>query len=155
MTVDREGRDRLAECIRHLAAGVMTNREFESKGDFDSPDPAIQAVFWGGPWLLYDDFRNYRLRGAYRIDPAVRREAARWILFLKTDLPYEWPVIRRHFMGNVARLLTNLVTLGHVARRTQRRFEQKGDVRIWPFIRRADYEAAVADPTYLRGRSSS
>jgi hypothetical protein len=85
--IDRAGRDRLAECIHQLAAGVVTNQEFEDKGEFKSADEAIRAVFWRGPWALYDDFRNYRLRGKHRLSPAVREEAARWVLFLKSDLP--------------------------------------------------------------------
>ncbi len=152
--VDRDGRNRLAECIRHLAAGVTTNWEFEDEAEFDSPDPAIQAVFWGGPWLLYDDFSNYRLRGRYRLDPAVRREAARWVLFLKTDLPYEWPVVRRNLLVKVAWVLANLVTVGHVARTAQRSFEKHGDISVWPFIRRSDYEAALGNPPYLTGPSN-
>ena len=31
------------------AAGVLTNRQFEDKGEFESADDAIRAVFWGGP----------------------------------------------------------------------------------------------------------
>ncbi|MGH7490040.1 MAG: hypothetical protein ACREMY_31205, partial [bacterium] len=89
--VDRAGRDRLAACIHQLAAGVLTNYDFEDEAEFDSTDRAIAAVFRGGPWLLYDDFPKYRLRGKCRLDPRVRKEAARWVLFLKTNLPYEWP----------------------------------------------------------------
>ena len=56
--IDRDRRNRLAECIRHLAAGVLTNLEFEDRAESHSADSAIQAVFWGGPWLLYDDYRR-------------------------------------------------------------------------------------------------
>jgi len=143
--IDRAGRDRLAECIHQLDAGVLTNREFEDKGEFESADHAIRAVFWGGPWLLYDDFRNYRLRGKYRLDPRVRKEAARWVLFLKADLPYEWPVAHVGVLGALA----NLMTLGLAARRARRRFERCGDITVWPFLRRADHEAALRRPPYL------
>jgi hypothetical protein len=149
MMVDRDGRNRLAECIRHLAAGVLTNRQFEATAEFDSADPAIRAVFWGGPWFLYDDFSNYRLRGGYRLTPAVRREAARWVLFLKTDLPYEWPIVRRSILGDAIWLLTNVATVGHVARVAQCRFQKYGDISVWPFIHRSDYEAALGNPPYL------
>ncbi len=151
--IDRMGRDRLAESIHQLAAGVITNHEFEDKGEFQSTDDAIRAVFWGGAWLLYDDFRTYRLRGKYRLDPAVRKEAARWVLFLKTDLPYEWPVTRPGMFA-ILRAFANLMTLGLVARRAQRRFERCGDFAVWPFLRRADYEAALQRPPYLNGPSN-
>jgi hypothetical protein len=152
--IDRAGRDRLAESIHQLAAGVLTNHEFEDKGEFQSPDSAIRAVFWGGPWLLYDDFRNYRLRGKYRLRPAVRKDAARWVLFLKSDLPYEWPLAQPG-LSTVLRAVANLATLGLVARRAQRKFERRGDITVWPFLRRSDYEAALRIPPYLNGPSNS
>jgi hypothetical protein len=151
--IDRAGRDRLAECIHQLAAGVVTNHEFEDKGEFKSSDDAIRAVFWGGPWLLYDDFRNYRLRGKYRLTPAVRKEVARWVLFLKSDLPYEWPMSQPGILS-VLRAVANLMTLGLIARRAQRKFERFGDITVWPFLRRADYEAALRRPPYLNGPSN-
>ena len=42
--IDRAGRDRLAECIHQLAAGVLTNRQFEDKGEFESADDATGVV---------------------------------------------------------------------------------------------------------------
>ncbi len=140
--IDRAGRDRLAECIHQLAAGVLTNHEFEDKGEFESADDAIRAVFWRGPWLRYDDFPNYRLRGKYSLDPRVRKEAARWVLFLKTGLPYEWPVARVGVLAGMVGAFANLMTLGLAGRRAQRQFERCGDITVWPFLRRADYEAA-------------
>jgi hypothetical protein len=152
--VDRPARDRLAESIRQLAAGAVTNWEFEDKAEFDSLDPAIRAVFWSGPWHLYDDFGNYRLRGRDRLDPLVRREAARWVLFLKTDLAYEWPVARCNVLRAVGWVLANLVTAGQAARRARHEFEKHGDISVWPFIRRSDYETALTTPPYLGGRST-
>ena len=154
MVVDREARNRLAEGIRHLAAGVITNWEFEDRSISYSTDPAIRAVYSSGAWFLYHDIMRYRLRGRYRLSPAVRREAARWVLFLKTDLPYEWPLVRPNLLAMVAWLVGNLLTLGLIARVAQRRFEQQGEFRVWPFIRRSDYEAAVAAPPFLKGPSN-
>ena len=147
--IDRDTRNRLAEGIRHLAAGVITNVEFEDRALSSSSDPAIEAVFLGGPWFLYHDIMRYRLRGPNRLSPAVRREAARWVLFLKTDLPYEWPIHRRGVLGSLAWVVLCLLTLGYCARAAQRRFARHGDISIWPFIRRSDFEAAVDKPTYL------
>ena len=136
--IDRAARDRLAESIRQLAASAMTNWEFESKA----------------AWQLYDDFGNYRLRGRDRLDPLVRREAARWVLFLKTDLAYEWPVARCNVLRAVGWVLANLVTAGQAARRARHEFEKHGDISVWPFSRRSDYETALSTPPYLSGRSS-
>ena len=147
--IDRDARNRLAEGIRHLVAGVITNVEFEDRALSRSSDPAIAAVFLGGPWFLYHDIVRYKLRGADRLSPAVRREAARWIIFLKSDLPYEWPVQRRGILGAVAWVALCIFTLGYSARVAQRRFAQHGDISVWPFIRRSDFDAAVSKPTYL------
>jgi hypothetical protein len=147
--IDRQARNRLAEGIRHLSAGLITNADFEDRVLSRSSDAAVQAVFLGGPWFLYHDIASYRLRGPHRLSPAVRREAARWILFLKSDLPYEWPVESRDIAGVTLRLVLNLLTFGALARHVQRRFAKHGEVEVWPFIRRSDYEAALKNPPYL------
>lgn len=146
--IDRSARNRLAEGIRHLAAGAISNVEFE-RSLSSSNDPAVHAVFIGGPWFLYHDLVRYRLRGAHRLMPAVRREAARWILFLKSDLPYEWPVEQRGVVGSLVWVVLNLLTLGFFARRAQQRFAHSGEIAVWPFVRRSDYEAALTEPPYL------
>jgi hypothetical protein len=147
--IDRDARNRLAEGIRHLVSGTLTNVEFERRAVSSSADPAVHAVFLGGPWFLYHDLMSYRLKGKDSLSPAIRREAARWVLFLKTDLPYEWPVERRSLAGSLAWMVGNLFSAGFFARRAQRRFAQRGDTTVWPFIRRADYESSLTRPPYL------
>jgi hypothetical protein len=147
--IDREARNRLAEGIRHLMAGVTTNDEFEDRSLSRSMDPAIHAVFAGGPWFLYHDIMPHRLRGQYRVGPSVRREAARWVLFLKTNLPYEWPVVCRGVFSSILWLGLSIVTLGFYARAARRKFERHGDISVWPFIRRTDYDASLSTPPYL------
>ena len=152
--VDRNARNRLADGIRHLAAGAITNWEFEDRAISASSDPAIHAVYLSGPWFLYHDIMRYRLRGRYRLSPAVRREAARWVLFLKTNLPYEWRLARGNALITIAWIVGNVVTLGLMAALAQRRFERHGDFAVWPFIRRSDYETTLAAPPYLKGPSN-
>jgi len=147
--IDRDARNRLAEGIRYLGAGIISNVEFEESAMSCSADPAVRAVFLGGPWFLYHDLMRYRLKGENRLNPAVRREAARWILFLKTDLPYEWPVEPRSLVGSLVWIVVNLVTVGLCARSAERRFAQSGDIAVWPFVRRSDYEASLTRPPYL------
>jgi hypothetical protein len=149
LMIDRDARNRLAEGIRHLAAGTITNVEFEARALSSSADPAVHAVFLSGPWFLYHDIMRYRLRGRNRLSPAVRRGAARWILFLKTDLPYEWPIEPRGLVGSLVWIVVNLFTVGLFARRAQRRFAQSGDITVWPFVRRSDYELSLTRPPYL------
>jgi hypothetical protein len=82
MIVDKKARRQLAELLRHFVAGLMTNDEF-----------AVRQVLTEGAWFLYDDLHEHRLTGKYRVNARDRSHVARWILFLESDLPYEWPVV--------------------------------------------------------------
>jgi hypothetical protein len=78
MMVDRESRTKLGELIRHLAAGQITNDEFEDRLlPLGSADPAVWEVFSSGAWCLYSDLWEYRLTGKYRLPKEARREVAR------------------------------------------------------------------------------
>ncbi len=147
--IDRAARDRFAEALRHLVSGQITNDEFEDRLLLRSNDPAVKAVFWNAAWLLYDDLKEYRLVGRYRLPRETRRATARWILFLKSDLPYEWT--RGLWLFRFPGYVVNLVTLGIAGAIAARRVKRSGDFEVWPFKRRADYEAALRLPTCLAG----
>jgi hypothetical protein len=70
--IDQAARRRLAEGVRHLANGRITNDEFEDqygRAAAASTDPGVRAVFWQGAWgdvsklTLYDTshLRSIRL----------------------------------------------------------------------------------------------
>ena len=146
--IDRASRNALAEAIRALAAGVISNFEFEKRVPLQSPDPAIDALFSGGAWFLYSDLSEYRLIDKHRLPRAATSEIARWVLFLRTDLPYEWPTIagpRRILMG-----VLGVTTLGFSSWLYRRSFRRLGDFEVWPFVRRSDFNEALACPAYLR-----
>ena len=147
--VEREARDQLAEQLRHLVAGQITNDEFEDRlTPASSDDPATEEIF-DAAWSLYSDQKEYRLVGKDRIPSEGRREIARWILFLKGDLEYEWPCLG--CLGHIGFTLVYLATLGLAGALSRRWMERRGDLSLWPFIRRADYEAALRNPPYLAG----
>jgi hypothetical protein len=134
--IDRESRTQLAELIRHLAAGRITNDEFEDRLSLQSADPAVWGVFSCGAWCLYSDLWQYRLTGKSRLPKEARREVARWILFLKTDLEYEWPRLGR--FRNLLLLVGNLFTIGLLSVAYRKYFRRFGDWDVWPFLRRSD-----------------
>ena len=147
--IDREARTKFAQAIRALVAGQITNDEFEDSrlSRLNTSDPAIAAIYQEGAWHLYSDLEEHRLRGKHAISRTDKSHVARWILFLKTDLPYEWPELRgKRFF---ALGLGNLLTLGLANRFYTRWFKQQGDIDVWPFIRRQDYETALGRPPYL------
>jgi len=146
--VDQAGRTALAEHLRRLASGRLTNAEFDDVRLDRSGDEALVAIGDAG-WSLYDDFFVYRLRGRRALTRDAREAVARWILFLDSDLPYEW-LARRPTLKSI---LYALVTFGSSARRDRQRWEASGPHHVWPFFRETDYHKALANPRRLRGES--
>lgn len=150
--IDRTARNNLAEALRALSSGAISNTEFERRLFLRrTRDPAVMAIFSKGAWHLYSDLREYHLTGRDELDETTRSEVARWVLFLKTDLPYEWPV--PNALLALGRLLVNLLTLGRANRLFAARFSTCGDTAVWPFIKKSDYDAAQDVPPYLNNRS--
>jgi len=146
--IDRNARNQLAESIRALASGCISNDDFEDmRLPHSNKDAAIYAIYSNGAWFLYSDLEEQWLIGKRRLSKATKAHIARWVLFLKTDLPYEWPVPA--FMQKLGFLAANLITLGIARHTLERRFRANGDIDVWPFIRRSDYEAALRKPAYL------
>lgn len=143
--LDPPARRRLAEALRALLTGQITNDEFEARVPKRSVDHVVSEVFWRA-WGLYSDLWEYRLRGRYKVVPEAREQVARWVVFLETDLPYEWPR-----WPVLAVLVANLLTLGLAGVLARRWLARVGDLAVWPFLCRADYEQALAVPPYLNG----
>ena len=146
--VDRTGRAVLAEQLRRLASGRLTNAEFDGVRLDRSEDEALVAIGDAG-WSLYDDFFLYRLRGRRALKRESLDAVARCILFLDSDLPYEWPA-RRPTIQSIVR---TLITFGSWLRRDRLRWQAAGPYHVWPFFRESDYEKALANPRRLRGES--
>ncbi len=149
--IDRDRRDALAQLLRQLCSGCLTNDQFEdAAGDLLSKphartDPAIQAIIKQA-WYLYSDLREYQLRGKDALPPSVKREVARWIIFLHSDIEYEWTVsaILLNLQRWVIRLKRRFI---HGKAKTIMR----RDPSIWPFARRDDYDQSLGSPRFLSG----
>jgi hypothetical protein len=146
--VDREARRNIAECLRGLASGLITNDEFEGRVPRGSRDPAIRAIF-DAAWQLYSDFYTHKIT----LTKATKSEIARCILFLQTDLPYEWKEPKG--VKELLLIVSSLLTFGLLMRIYRRSYSQQGDFSVWPFIRHADYQLALQNPVYLAGRKES
>ncbi len=169
------GRRRLAKALRQLASGRMTNDQFEDALP-EEMDHASREIYHFA-WLFYDDLYPHRLRGRHRLSRFQRQVFARCVLFLRSDLPYEWspyakwmwcpqrnadhadrePSIETDVLGWLRYVLTT-----SFAERRRRAVEREGredavarpaliDDRIWPFRRRMDLRAALSSPPYLSG----
>mgnify|MGYP005841534497 CR=1 FL=1 len=145
---DRKARDGYAELLRHFAAGRVLNWDYDDTSDAftASDDPAVFRV-WLAVWPAYSDVSKHHMTGKHRLNRAGRRTVARYVLFLHSDLEYEWPVPGRW------RPWLNLLTLG-VWGLLNPLAAGDGDEAVWPFYRRSDLEAEVAKPRLLAGPCS-
>jgi hypothetical protein len=146
--IDRAGRDALAVQLRRLASGRLTNAEFDSARLDPADDEALVAIGDAG-WSLYDDVFVYRLRGRRALKPESLDAVARCVLFLDSNLPYEWPPRR----PSIKSLLFTLLTVGTWLKRDRQRWEALGPYHVWPFYRESDYHKALANPRRLSGKS--
>jgi len=142
--IDRKARNHMAERLRHLAAGVMTNYRFESLRR-RSKDTVIWDLEERLAWPCYDDLHEHCLTGGHALSYGYRRDFARAILFLKTDLEYEWT----HKQG--VRAFINSTFRLRPLRQIPPMRVQGGDVRVWPFFRKSDYTDALKSRVYLCG----
>ncbi|HEX7047314.1 MAG TPA: hypothetical protein VF275_07070 [Gammaproteobacteria bacterium] len=122
-----------------ISSKQTTNFEFDDAAfDIKTEDAGVHAVRELA-WLLYDDLHKHKLDGKWSIVGNDRREVSRWILFLKSDLEYEWPV--RRWWKKLLRPVLTLLTLGLGTHLWDRHYWQQGDGDVWPFLRRSDFEA--------------
>ncbi|HEV2852179.1 MAG TPA: hypothetical protein VHC97_05175 [Thermoanaerobaculia bacterium] len=72
LTVDRAARTAMAEALRHLAAGQISNDEFVERLESAGRDVAVTEIHRNGAWYLYDDTREHRLTGRQRLGGEAR-----------------------------------------------------------------------------------
>jgi hypothetical protein len=147
--IDRNTRDTLAELLHRFVAGRLTNDEFSDRVPA-SDDQAVPEITRES-WYLYDDLQEHRLTGKWRIGKPGRTEVARWILFLKTDLQYEWPRVNRWLL--LVMVVPNLLTIGLLGVLLRHWYATHGDFDVWPFMRSEDFETALRTPIYF-GRTA-
>jgi hypothetical protein len=142
--IARNSRDRLSQALRQYVSGVITNDDLDEI-EVDERDPGVVAVK-DQAWFLYDDRWQHRARGHHYLARPARDEIGCWILFLHSDLEYPWPDY--HFIPAIDWPMS-VLTLGWWSRRKKRQLQQynaAGDIAVWPFATRADYEYALAHP---------
>jgi hypothetical protein len=176
--VDKERRKKLALHLRHLSVGIISNDEFEDRvmadvthgwlpeqyyrakeTKFDDPiiKPMLELC-----WCLYSDTKRHKLIGRHKLSNEQLKSIARYILFLHSDLEYEWsyidvtnPLIKLSLKD----LLLTIVTLGQNVRNEMSKREQQvkeiektGDIDVYPFFRRGDYDEQLTVQPFLNGQ---
>ncbi len=143
--IDRKSRNIFAALIRKLAAGLITNDEFEEQllGNVDSEDDAIRNVFDYGAWSLYSDHKEYRLKNNDALSSEDKAYAAKLILFLKSDYEYMWPPIIE------ARSILHRLSFGLLGKMNKCNLSEIGDINSWPFLNEEQFEQAKKSHGYL------
>ena len=136
--VDRRARDISAEALRDLLNGTISNYEYEDRYELSKIDRALGAIFTQ-VWFIYSDVREHKLTGKHAPCDRNRALLEQSILFLRSNLEYEWPRNEWHLGYGIMRLLG----LGRILERRLSRKWSIGDEQVWPFLKRADYENAI------------
>ena len=148
--IDREFRDQAAWALRRFIDCEIDNIDFENElphkplfGKKRVADPALRAIE-DYVWHWYDDLSVHKLDGLHKLDDEERALGERCVLFLKSDIEYEWRNFR-FVPGDLfsMELASQLPLDQQLAMNLN---QPEGDVSVWPFFRRADYELARNAP---------
>lgn len=149
--IDREKRDKGAALLRQLSDAEITNDEFDDAFPRSREDWAIDAIFWMA-WSHYDDLHNHRLVGKHALNEEGRELFRRCEIFLLSDLEYGYPKKEFSKLGSTPFVTVITLGLAWLLHRRRKRHDEEllreheaiGDMEVWPFLTRADYEAAKA-----------
>jgi hypothetical protein len=155
----------MAEIIRQLASGTITNDQFEDRCPKSTEDDCAIGELYNICYSLFDEMHEHKMRGRYRLSKFQREVLARCVLFLHTDIEYEWdkkakwlwvrPNQRSGYFDQIV-----FTSISKKARNLQKRLLREEDKlakqeliddRIWPFHSRRDYKEALKHPVYLAG----
>jgi len=149
--VDSGARKKLALLARRLAAGRISNRDFE-RALPTSREAALHDIYVYGLWPLYDDITEHKLLQRCALTREGKTFVARVVLFLRSETPYRYP--RLSGMGAIPILVLSILSFGWFGRMWRRHRWAGGDESVWPFFSRAEFEAACQHPPYLSGAAA-
>ena len=156
--IDHPARDAAAQALRSFISGKLTNFAFEHLQP-QTDDQAIHAI-WDTCWLFYDDLKTHRLEGRHRLSSEQRKSCVRWIVFLHSDLEYDWPLIRMPGSDPNLRVRTGFwrsIFRGpfDLSPQDALEFTSAGHYAVWPFNSVQDYKREIRSPRLLaRPRTS-
>jgi len=145
--IDREARNILAEQLRHFVSGLITNDEFNNRLPVKTQDTGFWAVEEEA-WTLYSDWYQHRLTGSHSVATSDRHIICRLILFLYSDLEYEW---KKHPCTGFFRMFAHIISSGRIPEHYDRKWKTQGDYDVYPFFRRSDFEQENRKPKLLSG----
>jgi hypothetical protein len=136
--IDRHARDIAADALREFMVGSISNEEYERRYPRSKADPALWEVYVQ-VWFFYSDLKTHTLTGKHALNEERRAFLERCILFLKSDFDFQWPRQKFRTWYGILRVLG----LGRIVKRREEQEMSIGDVEVWPFLKKAEYEEAT------------
>ena len=144
--IDRIARNKLAEEIRHFLGCFKDNFEYDDAVfDIKTEDYGVIDIRQN-IWLTYDDLRKHKMEGAWALSPEQSDIIKRCIVFLKSDVEYNWPKWPLYYKA--ARPILFLISYGILTKTLDNHFNGGGAMEVWPFFSSEEYEYAKAHPVY-------
>lgn len=136
--IDRHVRDIAAVAVRDFMEGSISNEEYERRYPRSKDDPALWEIYIQ-VWLFYSDIKKHKLTGKHELNEERRAFVERCILFLKSNAEFKWPRQKFRPWYGILRLLG----LGRTLKRREEQEMNIGDKEVWPFLKKAEYEATA------------
>lgn len=133
--VDRHARDVAAEALRLFLEGSISNRDYERRFPRSKDDLALWAIY-SNAWFCYSDTSEHTLTGKHALNDDQRAILKRCLLFLRSDLEFQWPPPKFRLRYGLLRLFG----LGRNLNRQEQQEMSVGDKEVWPFLNKAEYE---------------
>lgn len=137
--VNRHARDVAARALQEFTDGSLSNRDYERRFPKSKADPALWGIY-SQLWFCYSDTSEHTMTGKHALTDEGRAFIKRCLLFLKSDLEFQWPSPRLRLWYPVLRL----IGFGRVLNRQIEKQMSKGDADVWPFLKKTDYEEALS-----------
>ena len=139
--IDRTARLAAADLLERFLRGSATNDELEDGWPTSGSDSALSQIEFH-IWGTYDDMSEYRLEPS-TLPEETKALYSRTVLFLRTNLEYEWPELPAFRLGATVLAFATLGLSRVLSIRKRARFRASGDLGVWPFLRRSDFEEAA------------
>ena len=143
--VNRSSRNKACQILKRFALGRITDCDCENAFTYLWPDKdGVLFALYRTVFEISGD-TDKSLAYIFLRGSEMRKRVCRWILFLKTDLEYEWPEdrlapgIRDFYNPN---FFDKLFCLEARIIRSNQKFISQGDYQVWPFFRDSDFTAA-------------
>lgn len=137
--VNRGKRDLARHLVEKFLAGEITNDDLVNDYPCREKDDRVIVAIYDRLWGFWDDRHTHKLTGKHELTPEARALFERCIVFLNSDLEYEWPPLE---WRSFSQAFLRLIGLRRIADRRGDEWTQKvrkiGKWEVWPFIRKED-----------------